>query len=139
MAAKERNRLIEAIRDSYRIEWTDSIEQAKSWIDEGKFEALILDEDLPAPGWTALTQQARKSNAALPILICTSEVGGKKLFGESRKDDTYIADVLVKPYSEEVVTRRVAAAVAPSSGKAHTGATLPSHPLETGSGDRQLH
>lgn len=127
---------MDAVTDSYRIEWTDSIEEAKRWIDEGKFEALILDEDLPAPGWTALTKQARKSNAALPILICTGEVGGKKLLGESRKDDTYIADVLVKPYSEEVVTRRVAAAVAPSSGQAHAGASMPSHPLETGSSER---
>ena len=131
MTADERDRLMDAVTESYRIEWTESMEQAKHLIDEGNFQALILDEDL-GPDWTSLSERAGEARADVPILVCTGQVGGKKLFRESRKDGSYIADLLIKPYSEEIVTERLAAALSPTTGREHAGATLPSHPLETG-------
>lgn len=132
MTSDQRRDLTAVLDIDSGIDSVETVDDAKPMLQSGSYGLLIVEETIPSPGWQALSGFVRKQDLDIPILICTTEVAGKKIFAESKKDDTFIADVLIKPYSEKVVNARVQSALAGDSAPTHKGATLPSHPLEVG-------
>ncbi len=131
MSEPERNRLQPKLKSiDASIDWTVSVDEARSRLLRNHYDAAILDDGLPDDGCRELLEFAHDNSVGLPFLICTGTVGDKGLFAESKR--TFIADMLVRPYRGDLVERRVRAALETDRTRPMAGATLPSHPLETG-------
>lgn len=128
MAETEKNRLLSKLEHPPAQDWAETVDTAKQRLMARPYGAVVVDERLGGPGWRELTRFAREKEIASAFLICTDEVGGKALFAESKKPNTFISDVLVRPYSGPLVQERIEAAL--RAHPEHVGATLPSHPAE---------
>ena len=132
MSDSERKDLIGSVEQDYAFEATESVEEAQRLLTNDSYQVLIVDETLPAPGWRELSKFVRKNDIHVPMLICTGEVGSKEIFAESMKEDSHVVDVLIRPFDKDIVEGRIRAALRSGPQEKHKGATLPSHPLETG-------
>ena len=108
------------------IDWAADPESGHTLLESpGNFDAVIVDDKLPAEGWRNVIESARKLGVKAPFLICTQKEGADRFLTESKT--ILIADLLVRPYDDKLVQDRVRRALEMDHAEPFKGATVPSH------------
>ncbi|MEJ6007648.1 response regulator transcription factor [Paucibacter sp. AS339] len=102
----------------HEVVWVRRITEARFWLDQKGFDALVLDLGLPDGNGLDLLRLARQANKQLPILVITARSGIEdRLHGLDSGADDY----LVKPFAGPELLARLRA-VARRSGLMGLGA-----------------
>lgn len=98
---------------SYRVSMAHDGESAQQAIQDGRFDLVILDLNLPKLDGMSLLQQIRPSQPRLPVLVLTAR---NRVADRALSLDTGADDCMVKPFSFVELYARVRALLRRNSG-----------------------
>ena len=108
------------------IDWAVDVDSAHVAMDaQDAYDAVVVDDTLPEEGWQQVMESARKLGVKAPFLVCTNVERSDRFLTQSKK--TFIADLLMRPYVDEIVRERVRHALETDQTEPFPGATVPSH------------
>jgi len=117
----ELGRSVQALlqNDHHEVMWLRRITDARCWIREGQFDAVVMDLGLPDGDGMELLRELRRSQRKLPLLVITArDAIEDRLSGLDGGADDY----LVKPFAGSELLARLRAVVRRSLGEgAETG------------------
>jgi two-component system, OmpR family, copper resistance phosphate regulon response regulator CusR len=98
---------------SYDVSLSHDGESARQAIQDGRFDLVVLDLNLPKLDGISLLQQIRPSHPRLPVLVLTAR---NQVADRARSLDTGADDCMAKPFSFLELHARVRALLRRSSG-----------------------
>jgi DNA-binding NtrC family response regulator len=108
------------------IDWAVDVDSAHVALDAPTiYDAVVVDDRLPEEGWQQVMTSAGALGVKAPFLVCTNLERADRFLTQSKK--TFIADLLMRPYVDEIVQHRVQNALETDQTEPYRGATIPSH------------
>ncbi len=99
----------------HEVVWVRRITEARYWLEQQAFDALVLDLGLPDGSGLDLLRSARQNDRQLPIIVITARHGIEdRLHGLDSGADDY----LVKPFAGPELLARLRAVARRSGGDA---------------------
>lgn len=109
-----------------KIDWAVDGDSAHVAMDgPGVYNAIVVDDRLPEDGSQKVMESAERLGVKAPFLVCTTLDHSDRFLTQSKK--TFIADLLMRPYVDEIVRERVRNALETDRTEPIGGATVPSH------------